>query len=641
VSLIIECPACATRYKLNKPVPEGGRSVKCARCAHQWRLVPEDAAEEVVAQEETSVPQQEAPAEHHEIFARRTTEAETPDERPEAGWDEASDPEVSEPVAAQDEPSAAPAWRNPFLRNRAGADEDEPAPSSVQDSLSALRGWSATQNPPLADEGGEEDDLPRISSWRSEREQFATSISTLSEPSAEDYGVSGEPTANAVGETNWADEEAGQDEAENWPKDARDAGLEVDERIEIFGGADARFQTLNRTDADDDDQPQADAPASENTGGSWASRLMRLRQSPFGRRQQEQPDDAAAAIRQALNSALEQPDDGGAAKSHFRKLSPERFGGLTDQESAPEGGAGRFTRFGGSLDQDRREGELAEPRQSPFAFAGRARIEPEDDQDENEPSFRLNTQSARTPIFGGARDLDEEAEREAGQFGADRLQTDFEGAFGTADDAAKEAGAFEGSEDFGNLYDSHFERENSERDPRDVLNEDLAALQMELEGTDVATYDRGHPQKSGGGFAVVAAWAVFISVISGVMLALITFRQEIMTALPGTANLYQGLGFQVNHAGIDFADVSYRWRTADGKPMIEVTGQVVNLTSHTVTVPRVLVNVRDAGGSDSVKATANVPARELAPRGRASFSLEFLSPPADVAQIELEFDRNR
>ena len=97
----------------------------------------------------------------------------------------------------------------------------------------------------------------------------------------------------------------------------------------------------------------------------------------------------------------------------------------------------------------------------------------------------------------------------------------------------------------------------------------------------------------------------------------------------------------MNHAGIDFADVSYRWRTADGKPMIEVTGQVVNLTSHTVTVPRVLVNVRDAGGSDSVKATANVPARELAPRGRASFSLEFLSPPADVAQIELEFDRNR
>jgi hypothetical protein len=31
---------------MNKPIPEGGRSVKCARCGHQWRLTPENTEEE-------------------------------------------------------------------------------------------------------------------------------------------------------------------------------------------------------------------------------------------------------------------------------------------------------------------------------------------------------------------------------------------------------------------------------------------------------------------------------------------------------------------------------------------------------------------------------------------------------------------
>jgi hypothetical protein len=74
--------------------------------------------------------------------------------------------------------------------------------------------------------------------------------------------------------------------------------------------------------------------------------------------------------------------------------------------------------------------------------------------------------------------------------------------------------------------------------------------------------------------------------------------------------------------------------------MIEVTGQVVNVTGHTVQVPPVLVNVRDSGGGDSVRATASVQTKELAPRQSASFSLEFVSPPENVTQIELEFDRS-
>ena len=37
--MLIECPACTTQYELaDDLIPEGGRQVRCARCAHVWFL---------------------------------------------------------------------------------------------------------------------------------------------------------------------------------------------------------------------------------------------------------------------------------------------------------------------------------------------------------------------------------------------------------------------------------------------------------------------------------------------------------------------------------------------------------------------------------------------------------------------------
>ena len=189
--------------------------------------------------------------------------------------------------------------------------------------------------------------------------------------------------------------------------------------------------------------------------------------------------------------------------------------------------------------------------------------------------------------------------------------------------------------DFDKLYDE--QAAGAQLGP-EFYDEDAAALQAELESTDLAAYET---RRSGGGLAVAAAWAVFFSVISGVALALVTLRSEIMAALPGTTSLYRAIGFDVAESGIDFADVSYRWTMAQGKPMIEVKGQVVNITDRRLTVPRVLINVRDSQSSDTVKVTASVPTESLAPRESATFTLEFMSPPKNISQIELEFDRNR
>ena len=168
------------------------------------------------------------------------------------------------------------------------------------------------------------------------------------------------------------------------------------------------------------------------------------------------------------------------------------------------------------------------------------------------------------------------------------------------------------------------------------LDADAAALQAALEGS-LRERHTEESRSGAGGLALAAAWAVFLSVLSGVTLAFINFREDIVVALPGTGALYRSVGLGIQTQQIDFGPVNYRWTVADGKPMIEVTGQIINLTDREIPVPRVLINVRDKESNDPVKATATIRSDPLAARETADFTLEFISPSKSVNQIELAF----
>jgi hypothetical protein len=172
--------------------------------------------------------------------------------------------------------------------------------------------------------------------------------------------------------------------------------------------------------------------------------------------------------------------------------------------------------------------------------------------------------------------------------------------------------------------------------PNSPLDADAAALQAALEGS-LRERHAEESRSGSGGLALAAAWAVFLSVLSGVSLAFINFREDIVVALPGMGALYRTVGLGVQTQQIDFGPVNYRWTVADGKPMIEVTGQIINLTDREIPVPRVLINVRDKESGDPVKATATIRSDPLAAREAADFTLEFISPSKSVNQIELAF----
>ena len=556
MSTIIECPACSTRYKMNKDIPEGGRHVKCARCGNQWRLVPEGHVEETIGPDE---------AEHN-------------------------------PVAPQPQFS--------------------PERSAVP---------NAAHEPELPASAHKSGGLPP---WQPRREHFGDTIATLSEPQAMNYSSA---PAEAEEETTslhgWQDEDA--DALSSRPAFSRGFGLSAEPPA----------------DEDEDDAPEDAAP--DEPEESWEARMNRpWREIVEASRMsaEEEEEDTEAAIREALKEALEQPGGEGVSTGRFQEQRRDEHDERPRSDIGWDPFAPRDTQplhaAGEAHDENDEEHVATESvDHPPFTVPGH---DPVGEDDEDEAPFRLTGLSARRAVYkADDGDVDEsEEDEDAATTPNAEFQHDIEDAFraGPLPKRPFEPGPRRHDEtltDFDKLYDE--QAVGGQLRP-EFYDEDAAALQAELESTDLAAYEA---RPSGGGLAVAAAWAVFFSVLSGVALALVTLRSDIMAALPGTTSLYRAIGFDVAESGIDFADVSYRWTVAQGKPMIEVKGQVVNVTDRRLTVPRVLINVRDSQSSDAVKVTASVPTESLAPRESASFTLEFMSPPKNISQIELEFDRNR
>jgi len=469
--------------------------------------------------------------------------------------------------------------------------------------------------------------------WPQTREHFGAAIPTLSEPQGMNYGAAAsEPEDEHASRYHWQDAEADEESH-------ADAAYSPN-----FG---LQAQPAERQDedgaADDEDADQQGAEWESQMDRPWREIVEASRMSA-----EEDDEDAETAIREALKAALEQPGELGASAEPYqqqvrggepaeRPRSESGWDPFAPRDMQPHHGSGT------AYDESDAEtlAEAAEADHPPFTVPEHDPAVDREQDEDDEPPFKLTGFSARRAVYQASEaDADESEDGEDAATRNAGFEHDIEDAFraaplpkrGIEPDKRRHN---ETLTDFDKIYD---EQETGGQFGPEFYDDDAAALQAELESTDLAAYEA---PRSGGGLAVAAAWAVFFSVMSGVALALVTLRSEVMAALPGTISLYRSVGFDVAESGIDFADVSYRWTEAQGKPMIEVKGQVVNVTDRRLSVPRVLINVRDAKSQDAVKVTASVPTESLAPRESASFTLEFVSPPKNISQIELEFDRNR
>jgi predicted Zn finger-like uncharacterized protein len=138
------------------------------------------------------------------------------------------------------------------------------------------------------------------------------------------------------------------------------------------------------------------------------------------------------------------------------------------------------------------------------------------------------------------------------------------------------------------------------------------------------------------------AWA--LSRLQTVILALVVldsvvvgWRQDIVRALPQTASLYGLIGMPVNLRGLVFDGVSTSIEHREGVPILVVHGDIVNVASAVVNVPRIRLALRNAAGQEIYWWTLAPAQRTLSPGLAFAFVSRLASPPRDSRDVVVRF----
>ena len=70
--------------------------------------------------------------------------------------------------------------------------------------------------------------------------------------------------------------------------------------------------------------------------------------------------------------------------------------------------------------------------------------------------------------------------------------------------------------------------------------------------------------------------------------------KTVVSLLPGSARLYAMMGMNVNPLGLTIENVRSAWNDAGPERVLQVDGDIVNLTAGEVKVPAVVVSLQDA-----------------------------------------------
>ena len=129
---------------------------------------------------------------------------------------------------------------------------------------------------------------------------------------------------------------------------------------------------------------------------------------------------------------------------------------------------------------------------------------------------------------------------------------------------------------------------------------------------------------------LILALVVLDSVVVG-------WRQDIVRALPQTASLYALIGLPVNLRGLVFDGVSTSIEHHEGVPILVVHGNIVNVATAVVDVPRIRLALRNAAGQEIYWWTLAPERRTLSPGLAFAFVSRLASPPRDSHDVVVRF----
>jgi hypothetical protein len=136
---------------------------------------------------------------------------------------------------------------------------------------------------------------------------------------------------------------------------------------------------------------------------------------------------------------------------------------------------------------------------------------------------------------------------------------------------------------------------------------------------------------------VTIGWLLLALIVGSVIGTLLLAPSFVKSVLPGASRLYAMLGMPVGGHGLAFEGVRYGWTNDGGQTVLEVQGDVVNLTEIPVDVPTVVIALRDEKGEEISEWTTEIGAEQLAGGEHAPFLRQIPSPPSNVRSVKVRF----
>ncbi len=140
---------------------------------------------------------------------------------------------------------------------------------------------------------------------------------------------------------------------------------------------------------------------------------------------------------------------------------------------------------------------------------------------------------------------------------------------------------------------------------------------------------------------VAAGWAALALCVVALAAYVYFQRVDVVRALPGAAAAYERAGLPVNVRGLEFDKVAYSWESSGGRQVLEVYGEIVNVSSEPLKVPTVVFGLRTKEGVEVYQWAADVRSELLPPSERSVFSAQIPTPPKSIRDVLVRFAKIR
>ncbi len=140
---------------------------------------------------------------------------------------------------------------------------------------------------------------------------------------------------------------------------------------------------------------------------------------------------------------------------------------------------------------------------------------------------------------------------------------------------------------------------------------------------------------------VPAGWAALVLLVAGLGAYVYFQRVDVVRAFPGAAAAYERMGLPVNVRGLEFDKVQYSWETSAGRQVLEVHGEIINVTSEPLKVPTIVFGLRTKEKVEVYQWAADVRSELLPANQRTAFSAHIPTPPKSIRDVLVRFAKVR